>query len=264
MRIRLSNSRPIDHARKGILFPRSFLKCLLVGASVLPVFADRNKNLPLYPESLKLHEKGILSFEDWIPFPREELTGLRMGQAWGVENPLDGGSVYLAYSNENLYVMAILPDKDIFNPVRTFNEPAYEKGDVFEIFLQAEGSSSYYEFHVTPENQRFQLTFRELREGATPGGFTPDLNTVPLSTHVRRAEEFWEAYVKIPLRELVNGEDALPLQWSVSFGRYDYTRLPNGETEVELFSSSAHKTLSFHRRQEWIPMILAPLEKNAN
>lgn len=231
-----------------------FLNLFVVVGLKVAAFAEFT---PLYPERLEVFERSIPSMDAWVSFPRGEPAGLRMGQAWVDENPLYGGTVFLGYSEGYLFVMADMPDRDIFNPELRFNEPSFKVGDVFEIFLQAEGASSYFEFHVTPENQRFQLTFRAVEaKGGGAGRFNHSRNEIPLSIRLRvdPDEKRWQAFVAIPLRELVEDNQPIPTNWRVSFGRYDYTRLPDGEMKVDIFSTSPHNKLSFHRREEWIPM----------
>lgn len=177
--------------------------------------------------------------------------GLELTQAWKAENRLFGGTVRAALSEYGLFVIADLPDADIFNPVTGFNERAFLEGDVFEMFLQVPGSDAYYEFHVSPVNQKFQLRFVKRREGEGMEAFDAELLEGPIESDVcvLPAESRWEVAALIPWGRI--GLDAAPSAVKASFCRYDYTRRPDGRVDLEIYSTSPHKQPSFHRRQEW-------------
>ncbi|MCX7915927.1 MAG: hypothetical protein N3A53_06450, partial [Verrucomicrobiae bacterium] len=67
------------------------------------------------------------------------------------------GTVRVASHCSHLVVAAELVDDDIFNPITKFNEAAFPHGDVFEMFFRPEWQEAYYELHVSPVNQLFQL-----------------------------------------------------------------------------------------------------------
>ncbi|MCC5844384.1 MAG: hypothetical protein JJU05_09050 [Verrucomicrobia bacterium] len=195
---------------------------------------------------------------DWIAFDKSDLSGMLLSQAWKAENGLSGGVAKTAFSEGCLFVFADLPDEDIFNPVTEFNQRAFTEGDVFEIFLQVEGAEEYYEFHVSPTNQKFQLHFQRKREGEGLEAFDAALIEEPIESEVRLFPEAkrWEVYARIPLSRIGVGDAGdRPLVLKGSFCRYDYTRSPEGGTALELYSTSPHKKLSFHRRQEWCGLI---------
>ena len=84
---------------------------------------------------------------------------VELGQAW-LDKPqpeFRPATVRAGWNEDALIVYAILEDDHIFNPVTEHNEPAFTKGDVFEIFLRPDGQDAYFEFHVNPQNQLFQL-----------------------------------------------------------------------------------------------------------
>lgn len=203
---------------------------------------------------------NIKDLHDWIAFDKSALPGMILSQAWKAENRLSGGVAKTAFSEGCLFVFADLPDEDIFNPVTEFNQRAFTEGDVFEIFLQVEGAEEYYEFHVSPTNQKFQLRFQRKREGEGMDAFDAALIEEPIESEVRLfpEEKRWEVFARIPLRRIgVADAHEQPLAIKGSFCRYDYTRKPEGGPSVELYSTSPHKKLSFHRRQEWRGLALS-------
>jgi len=211
-------------------------------------------SLFLFPETLECPEARIPGFDAWVEYPHGTLPGLSMGQGWTEASPQQRGEVRLLRSGNDLWVKGVLPDRDIFNPVTEFNREAWSRGDVFEIFLRPEGQERYFEFHVTPGNQRYQLRFDP--EGVDAEGnsvFRKELSTLPVESRVevRLEENRWVVYVRIPLADLIAPAGRpVPKEWKMSFCRYDYTRT-DGEASAELFSTSPHRKLSFHRRHEW-------------
>lgn len=190
----------------------------------------------------------------WMACDKSDLPGFVLSQAWKTENCLSGGLAKIAFREGALFVFADLPDEDMFNPVTEFNQRAFTEGDVFEIFLQVEGDDSYFEFHISPTNQKFQLRFDRKREGEGREAFDASFIEDPIESETRVFPEAkrWEVFARIPLERMgVDNSLERPLGIKGSFCRYDYTRNPEGETALELFSTSPHPEMSFHRRQEW-------------
>ncbi len=156
----------------------------------------------------------------------------------------------------NLLVYAVLDDADIFNPVTTFNKPSFQHGDVFETFLRPLGQEAYYEFHVTPQNQHFQLRIPSadafLTSGA--GGGIPDEwliggRDIKSQVTVDPQRQQWRVLEEIPILDIAqHGLATSGDEWLFSFSRYDYThQVPS----PVLSSTSAHTVVNFHRQEEW-------------
>jgi hypothetical protein len=197
---------------------------------------------------------AVSDLAGWMARPSATEPVLTLRQAWNPASSLLGGTVRFAWNGASLLLHATLPDRDIFNPVTRYNEPAYLAGDVFEIFLRPYNQPAYYELHISPTNQRYQARFPKNRADARPGE-TIEPTTVDLlllsEVYIDHANARWEVFAEIPLSPLC---ESAPLstssEWLVSFSRYDYTRTDNGMT-AELFSTSPHAELSFHRQHEW-------------
>jgi len=185
----------------------------------------------------------------WLPMPQPELRpGVFKAGAW----------------SDALVVHAELPDRDIFNPITEFNEVAYTKGDTFEMFLRPEGQKAYFEFHVTPGNQKLQLRFGSAEAfGALPR-HTGDQVLVPCKVHqplfdsrtqVLVEQQKWHVVAAIPFASVVEGrEGAGRDRWRFSASRYDYTR---GRPNPVLSSTSPHSVCSFHRQEDWGTLLLS-------
>ena len=166
-------------------------------------------------------------------------------------------------SNAALFVYAELEDEDIYNPITEFNAPSYCFGDVFEIFLRPAGQSAYYELHVTPQNQKFQLripsaeAFQRIRESkkGIPDEWLISDWELDARVDVRASQSKWRVFARIPFDRIA--EIRRPQagdQWLFSFSRYDYTR---GKEKPVLSSSSPHQAIDYHRQHEWRTLTFA-------
>ncbi|WP_269541052.1 hypothetical protein [Cerasicoccus fimbriatus] len=192
----------------------------------------------------------------WRELEKLGLPTLPMGQRWIGRSGKVSGLVQVAHNGSDLLVLARLPDEDIFNPVSGFNEESWNQGDIFEIFIRPEGQASYYEFHISPRNQRYQLYFS--KQPPSSESYTRKLSTIPVdsSVSIHNDSGYWLVYAVIPLQDLVEpSERSIPDTYQVSFSRYDYTRGPDLDTP-SLFSTSPHRKLSFHRQHEWTTLKL--------
>ena len=167
------------------------------------------------------------------------------------------GRVRTGWTDEALIVFAELDDDDIFNPATRLNEHFYKHGDVFEMFLRPMGQESYYEFHVGPQNQKFQMRvpsagdFAALQKGAgIPPAWMISQRVIETRVEVCAKASQWKVLAAIPF-DMV-GEVGAPQagsQWLFSFCRYDYSRQKPGPV---LSSTSPHQQpVSYHSQAEW-------------
>ena len=202
------------------------------------------------------------------PSARRALTAaapLPLVQAWR-EFPEEGfrpGTVRVGTQGGALWIFAELADDDIFNPVTAINDPAFLRGDAFEMFFAPEGQSSYREFHVMPGNARLQLSFPRpgaargapCRAGDPLGPFKVDEALFESWTAVGAGR--WSVLARVPLASIVDEKNAPPAVGGrvirCSFCRYDWTR---GCDRPVLSSSSPHPVCDFHRIDEWPKFIV--------
>lgn len=186
-----------------------------------------------------------------------DVAALPLMQAWGEkpEERFRPADVRVGVRDDALWVLAELDDDDVFNPVTAFNEAAFQRGDVFEMFFAPAEQSAYFEFHVTPGNARLQLRFpQEGAARAAPRGGDDSLGPFTVGeplfeswTDVRAGG--WSVLAKVPFASIIEGAPAaLPRQIHFSFCRYDWTR---GCAHPVLSSTSPHSVCDFHRIEEW-------------
>lgn len=183
--------------------------------------------------------------------------GCDLAQAWlpALAPDYRPTRVRTAWNGTDLFVLAELEDDDPFNPVVVYNEPSFQSGDVFEIFIRPTTQQAYYEFHVTPGNQTFQLRFpsaKAFREAAgrhMPEDWYLAAPVMTSRTWIVPERKGWLALARIPCRRISETEPVREgSQWRFSFSRYDYTR---GSSSPVLSSSSPHAVCNFHRQGEW-------------
>jgi hypothetical protein len=179
------------------------------------------------------------------------------GQAWRSEDEagLMPAAVALAHHQGELIIYAELSDADIFNPVREHGAHAYQHGDVFEIFLRAEGEPNYFEHHVTPDNITLQLSFptpTAFAENCTndPSWSLPFATAIPVPSQVLVQPEIetWRILAVVPLHRIVPGQTPLPDRWRFSFCRYDHT---HGREKPVLSSTTPYPFANFHHQEMW-------------
>jgi hypothetical protein len=182
-----------------------------------------------------------------------EVPAVALEQAWLAEpdRHFRPGSARFAYTEEALLVLAEFEDDDVFNPVFGFNQPAYEFGDVCEVFWLPEGVTQYAEIHLTPEGSVWQAVFplgwmEKKRKGLLPASSIKDLNvsTPQPRTRTWTTERGWAAFYAIPFSLLGTSSAA----GKIAVCRYDYTQ---GLDRPVLSSTASFLRCDFHLLEYW-------------
>lgn len=189
-----------------------------------------------------------------IPRLSAETDGalFHLAQPWRAhpEEKFRAGTVRLAWVPGTLIARADLQDDDVRTTAAADNQNLWELGDVFEIFLQAEGSPGYTELHVAPNGKKLHLRFPGKIPG-DPAGFAASAAAIPGGWRI-------EALIPPGICGLPDFHAGQHLR--VSFCRYD----ASGAGTPVLSTSSPHRVISFHRPEEWARAVLwedrAPLD----
>jgi hypothetical protein len=214
--------------------------------------------------SISCPEIDYRSWRKWqdVGDATRQMSVVFYGQAWRAEDEVDlaPAAVALAHHQGKLIVYAELSDADIFNPIREHGAHAYPHGDVFEIFLRAEGAPNYFEHHITPGNTTLQLSFptpTSFAENCTndPGWSLPFATTIPVPSRVLVQPEIqtWRILAVIPLSRIAPEAVSLPDHWRFSFCRYDHT---HGREKPVLSSTTPHPVPNFHHQEKWGHLLL--------
>lgn len=223
---------------------------LLTACQTLPVRQMNPK-----PPKIDCRKLADFSPETWesVAVAFAEASPVALGQSWRkLQDRFHPAVVRTGWLDDTLWVYAEIEDLDTFNPETRFNEPFFMQGDAFEIFLRPVGQPAYFEFHIGPANQLFQLripsakSFAKQTEGESES-WKIRSPVVKSWSSVDRKRQLWRVLVAMPFQSIVE-KGGSRSQWLFSFARYDYTR---GETGPILSSSSPHAKLGFHRQQEW-------------
>ena len=185
------------------------------------------------------------------------VTPCALGQGWRaeLEPEFAPAQVQVGWRESALMVFAELTDQDIYSAATGSNQRTWELGDTFEIFLRPDEQQEYFEFHVTPKNQRLQLKIPS-SEALVRARATNDFKSLFLTdqpflsaTWVQPENNKWFVYAIIPaLTVCRQARLSTGSRWLFSFSRYDYTR---GNPEPVISSTSPHAVADFHRQQEW-------------
>jgi hypothetical protein len=172
---------------------------------------------------------------------------LTFGQSWqpALSPGFNPGEVEVVRRGEILEVTARLTDPAIFDLPAEFNESAYIKCDVFELFILAVGDEFYHEIHVTPSNTRLQLRFS--RFASRPFKIKEALVWESLiETSTERVEGGWVARYRCPLANLTSLRP-IPKLWKIACGRYDYC----GEGKRNISNTAPLPEADFHLHDHW-------------
>jgi hypothetical protein len=190
---------------------------------------------------------------------------LHFAQAWlDKEQPrFQPATAFLGWQEDALWVYGELNDIDIYNDATQLNQNTWSLGDAFEIFFRpfpASPSLVWFEFHVTPENQKLQLRWPDSREATEQlfkqyglsHFYIPEI-VFESRVQVTQANNQWRVLLKIPAANVIDKKCiAAGDEWMISLARYDYTR---GETEPILSSTSAYTIPAFDRQEDWSRVI---------
>jgi hypothetical protein len=214
--------------------------------------------------TIRCHRLGApIVAGDWEAAVRalSDATPITMKQAWLAEPEPQflPATVRTGWRDDTLWVLAELHDADIFNPVDAFNAAFFQNGDAFELFFRPVPQEAYYEFHVGPHNQMFQLRIPSAAVFQQP----PELRDWKLPspvfqswTRVDASRQRWEVLAAVPFAAICeNAAARVCREWGFSFSRYDYTR---GRAHSCLSSTSPHAVVGFHRQAEWGKLRFAP------
>lgn len=147
------------------------------------------------------------------------------------------------------------------NRARRLNERTYLLGDVGEIFLQWPGSDRYVEIHVTPENQRLQLAWRNegleaVRKGKAQLEDFAVADPGWVQSVAQAGPTLWSARTLVPAAVITPAgrEFAADDGLLAAICRYDYS----GGTPPVLSSTANFQGQPFHTREAWQRVRLLP------
>ena len=189
-----------------------------------------------------------------------KIEEISLKQAWlpELEPDFNPTGVKVAWRPEGLYVFARLQDKNIGSRSTDYNQRLWELGDAFESFFRFKGADVYYEFHVSPNNHVMQLCFDvdltpAQRQRQLPELFMPK-QVVESKVWVEETKSQWYVLLMIPSSAITpSGTFTTGDMLEFSFSRYDSN---HAGKEPLLSSSSDHKELNFHCREDWGTLIL--------
>ena len=194
-----------------------------------------------------------------IRLQAEESVDFELGQAWlAKEQQLHTeGLVQLFCREDALEVRATLTDRDVYTLSGNDNQPMWELGDVFEMFIQIAGNEDYFELHITPNDTRFHAHKPNV-PGTDPstGEWQPIehwlIDPIGFVASSTTKADGWNAMIEVPPALLGLESFAPGTQLRVSFARYD----GGPDREPTLTASAPHRTPSFHQPADWQPITL--------
>lgn len=178
-------------------------------------------------------------------------------------NAIDYSEVRVLWDTAGLWILAELQDVDIHNTAKKTNDPTWQMGDVFEIFLVTPGSERYLEFHVTPGNVHLQIvwpnfqTITELRaKGLRAFDYMLEEPLLSSWVDVKQQNNQWTILAKVNANAITdNGPLKAGMVLKTSFSRYD--RFQDSD-QIIFSSTSPHKKINYHIQSDWKDFELLP------
>ncbi|MSU69675.1 MAG: hypothetical protein EXS39_02640 [Opitutaceae bacterium] len=188
----------------------------------------------------------------WPPSALQGVAALSLAQTW-LDRPqpeFRPGRVWLATTPACFIVLAELLDDDIVTMGRKHNDPLWDLGDVFEVFVRHTQRPEYYEFHVAPNGVTLDLRYPRLYASREQGVEQYMLDRPHFTSRVSAEPKLgrWRVAVEIPVTSLVRVEFfRTESEWQFSFSRYDC----GPQRPPAVSSTSPHRVAGFHRAEEW-------------
>ncbi len=182
------------------------------------------------------------------------MASLSLGQTWEAQPCYAPATVRLVALPDALYVRADLVDEDVCTQAGADNQRLWELGDAFEVFLEQEGGSFYFEGHVSPAGHRLQLRLTggdHMAIRAGKANVEDFLQTPGFQADAAKTVDGWAVEAIVPAVVVQGDDNALLLpgrRWKASFCRYD--AWSDGRKPV-ISSTSPHRVASFHLRDDW-------------
>ena len=221
-------------------------------STVMMGSSDQNKVMSV---PFREYESAESSELDDLTLEFAEVKEISLRQSWlpAPEPGFNSTDVKVAWNPKGLYIFARLQDNDINSRSTQFNQRLWELGDTFETFIYFKEADVYYEFHVSPNNHVMQLRLDVSLTPAQQRLQLPDLfmpeQVVRSKVWVEEAKNQLHVLLMIPASVFKpSGVFAAGDTLDFSFSRYDYS---HRSEEPVLSSSSDHKELDFHRREDW-------------
>lgn len=235
--------------REGVVYVTTGSDCnhVYTMSDVFPPGSAHCMIIPIVPDFV---------WGDWVATEHAMTAGLRLafGQPWRKERDADfkPGYVWLGVVGDALLAYSVFADDEPRNTATRWNDPTWMKGDVIELFFQAEGRAAYHEFHVTPENHRLQLCFPSTEAFRAGYGHKHWAIAEPKFEHVTRINATrtqWECVMRIPLALVLDAPRAdASRRFRFSISRYDYQP---GRAKPVTSATSALSSPDFHNIPEW-------------
>lgn len=193
---------------------------------------------------------------DWAATARAMKGGARFdfAQPWlpQAEPDFKPGQVWLGVQGDDLVAYAMLDDEQPSNRASRLNDATWVLGDALEFFFQAEGRPGYFEFHVTPENQRLQLFFPSREaffERKKHVHWAISENRFESITRINEPRTAWEAVMRMKLALVLGGPRTDGVRrFRFSFSRYDYQP---GRAKPVTSATTPLSAPHFHTMSEW-------------
>jgi hypothetical protein len=188
--------------------------------------------------------------------PPPEAQPLWLGCAWDAARPQprERGLGLVWRTDDDLCVLGVMADSDVFSTAVGRNDQPWEKGDTLEFFFRPAGGERYVETHVTPSLATLEFAIPDAA-GLGVGKYKGMDLGCDLGLRVA-AEPFadgtlvgWWGQMRIPLATLGISPAATGMVGTFCICRYNYNHAWGKDPECS--ASAPFPMLAFHQPKFW-------------
>ncbi|HPN84671.1 MAG TPA: hypothetical protein PK821_04965 [Victivallales bacterium] len=170
--------------------------------------------------------------------------------------PTENGASFLFHDGENITMMSVMEDSDVYSDAQPINDRTWEKGDILEFFIRPPEQERYYELHVAPNLASLQISIPKCEDLLAKKYKLADLffdMDAELGAGIISTENFkgWWGLISVPAKN-INIDLNKTHSATFTVCRYNYWR----KVETPECSSSAPLTQNrFHSPHQWQTLI---------
>lgn len=220
-------------------------------SSAAPALAASSRTDPwlALPRVPELTLAATLDAAHWPPAPG---AAVALQQAWlpKPEVAFQSGTVWLAATSTALVIFAELNGCGGRTSATVDHERLWERGDVFEIFLQSFGGEAYFEFQIAPNGRLLQLHYPSIGIDRRAGldSYIRRDRLIEFTLRVVPETSRWRVAARLPVAPLLPSHPKTAgADWRIACCRYDYA----ADGKYCLSSTAALTRPDFHRIGEW-------------
>jgi len=170
----------------------------------------------------------------------------------------EGAFAFVWQDGSSVNFLGVMQDSDVFSNAAPENDRTWEKGDVFEVFIQPAGGKVYYEIHAAANGAKLELRISSIEDFRHSvknhcSDYTARLFKSGAQIETKLLAGIgWAGFVSIPLKGAILDGSCSGSKFLVS--RYNYNRPDGPKPELSAVVEISREVKSYHCPELWIPI----------